>query len=271
MSYALIWSVKKLESAHTAPWWIECSIVSLWGTKRADHALVLCQGHLPLNPACCCSRSLKSMSWKFSDSSLSMQRSTCQKPILISSPGVVVNSNFQVLCLVGITVWVPTNGAECLGMPGNNRQSEVLHEAKTGYLEVYKLLYAVLIAFRKLRHTHKGHLGKCQQHIKMRGWSTREHEHELRGAGAPSPILTTVRSLYNWISICLVIVCYPWFLELQIFGFKTVQDWICLVTTGLVRCFLGPDESALSFPSLTPISPHTKRPCRHWLHLRAES
>jgi hypothetical protein len=30
--------------------------------------------------------------------------------------------------------------------------SEVLHEAKTRYLEVHKLLYAVLIAFRKLRH-----------------------------------------------------------------------------------------------------------------------
>jgi hypothetical protein len=30
--------------------------------------------------------------------------------------------------------------------------SEVLHEAKTRYLEVYKLLYAVLIIFRKLHH-----------------------------------------------------------------------------------------------------------------------
>jgi hypothetical protein len=30
--------------------------------------------------------------------------------------------------------------------------SEVHHEAKTRYLEVHKLLYAVLIAFRKLRH-----------------------------------------------------------------------------------------------------------------------
>jgi hypothetical protein len=30
--------------------------------------------------------------------------------------------------------------------------SEVLHEAKTRYLEVHKLLYAVLIASRKLRH-----------------------------------------------------------------------------------------------------------------------
>jgi hypothetical protein len=36
--------------------------------------------------------------------------------------------------------------------------SEVLHEVKTRYLEVHKLLYAVLIASRKLRHyfqTHK--------------------------------------------------------------------------------------------------------------------
>jgi hypothetical protein len=30
--------------------------------------------------------------------------------------------------------------------------SEVLHEAKTRYLEVHKLLSAVLIASRKLRH-----------------------------------------------------------------------------------------------------------------------
>jgi hypothetical protein len=30
--------------------------------------------------------------------------------------------------------------------------SKVLHEAKTRYLEVHKLLYAVLIASRKLRH-----------------------------------------------------------------------------------------------------------------------
>jgi hypothetical protein len=26
----------------------------------------MCQGHLPSNPACCCSRSSKSISWKFS-------------------------------------------------------------------------------------------------------------------------------------------------------------------------------------------------------------
>jgi hypothetical protein len=35
--------------------------------------------------------------------------------------------------------------------------SEVLHEAKTRYLEVHKLLYAVLIAFRKLRHYFQAH------------------------------------------------------------------------------------------------------------------
>jgi hypothetical protein len=35
--------------------------------------------------------------------------------------------------------------------------SEVIHEAKTRYLEVYKLLYAVLIAFRKLRHYFQAH------------------------------------------------------------------------------------------------------------------
>jgi hypothetical protein len=35
--------------------------------------------------------------------------------------------------------------------------SEVLHDAKTRYLEVYKLLYAVLIASRKLRHYLQAH------------------------------------------------------------------------------------------------------------------
>jgi hypothetical protein len=35
--------------------------------------------------------------------------------------------------------------------------SQVLHEAKTRYLEVNKLLYAVLIAFRKLRHYFQAH------------------------------------------------------------------------------------------------------------------
>jgi hypothetical protein len=35
--------------------------------------------------------------------------------------------------------------------------SEVLHEAKTRYLEVYKLLYAVLITSRKLRHYFHAH------------------------------------------------------------------------------------------------------------------
>jgi hypothetical protein len=35
--------------------------------------------------------------------------------------------------------------------------SEVLHVAKTRYLEVHKLLYAVLIASRKLRHYFQAH------------------------------------------------------------------------------------------------------------------
>jgi hypothetical protein len=35
--------------------------------------------------------------------------------------------------------------------------SEVLHDAKTRYLEVHKLLYALLIAFRKLRHYFQAH------------------------------------------------------------------------------------------------------------------
>jgi hypothetical protein len=35
--------------------------------------------------------------------------------------------------------------------------SEILHEAKTRYLEVHKLLYAVLIASRKLCHYFQAH------------------------------------------------------------------------------------------------------------------
>jgi hypothetical protein len=35
--------------------------------------------------------------------------------------------------------------------------SEVLHEAKTKYLEMHKLLYAVLVASRKLRHYFQAH------------------------------------------------------------------------------------------------------------------
>jgi hypothetical protein len=35
--------------------------------------------------------------------------------------------------------------------------SEVLNEAKTRYLKVHKLLYAVLIASRKLRHYFQAH------------------------------------------------------------------------------------------------------------------
>jgi hypothetical protein len=35
--------------------------------------------------------------------------------------------------------------------------SEVLHKAKTRYLEVHKLLYAVLITSRKLRHYFQAH------------------------------------------------------------------------------------------------------------------
>jgi hypothetical protein len=35
--------------------------------------------------------------------------------------------------------------------------SEVFHEAKTRYLETHKLLYAVLVASRKLRHYFQAH------------------------------------------------------------------------------------------------------------------
>jgi hypothetical protein len=35
--------------------------------------------------------------------------------------------------------------------------SEVLHEAKTRYLKLHKLLYAVLITTRKLRHYFQDH------------------------------------------------------------------------------------------------------------------
>ena len=35
--------------------------------------------------------------------------------------------------------------------------SEVLHEAKARYLETHKLIYAILIASRKLRHYFQAH------------------------------------------------------------------------------------------------------------------
>ena len=35
--------------------------------------------------------------------------------------------------------------------------SEVLDEAKARYLEMHKLIYAILIAFRKLRHYFQAH------------------------------------------------------------------------------------------------------------------
>jgi hypothetical protein len=56
--------------------------------------------------------------------------------------------------------WASTNGNGRVGPFGRARTvqrpvyyiSEVLHEAKTRYLEVHKLLYTVLIASRKLCH-----------------------------------------------------------------------------------------------------------------------
>jgi hypothetical protein len=35
--------------------------------------------------------------------------------------------------------------------------SEVLHEAKARYLETHKLIYAILVAYRKLRHYFQAH------------------------------------------------------------------------------------------------------------------
>ena len=35
--------------------------------------------------------------------------------------------------------------------------SEVLHEAKARYLETHKFIYAILIAYRKLRHYFQAH------------------------------------------------------------------------------------------------------------------
>jgi hypothetical protein len=50
----------------------------------------------------------------------------------------------------------PTTGAWTVQRPVYYI-SEVLHEAKTRYLETHKLLYAVLVASRKLRHYFQAH------------------------------------------------------------------------------------------------------------------
>jgi hypothetical protein len=50
----------------------------------------------------------------------------------------------------------PTTGVQTVQKPVYY-VSEVLHEAKTRYLETHKLLYAVLVASRKLRHHFQAH------------------------------------------------------------------------------------------------------------------
>jgi hypothetical protein len=45
----------------------------------------------------------------------------------------------------------PATGAQTIQRPVYY-VSEVLHEAKARYLETHKLLYAVLVAYRKLHH-----------------------------------------------------------------------------------------------------------------------
>jgi hypothetical protein len=52
---------------------------------------------------------------------------------------------------LGSTVWVRTIQKLVYYI------SEVLHEAKARYLEMHKLLYAVLVASRKLRHYFQAH------------------------------------------------------------------------------------------------------------------
>jgi ribonuclease HI len=50
----------------------------------------------------------------------------------------------------------PTTGVRTIQKPVYY-VSEVLHEAKAKYLETHKLIYAILVAFRKLRHYFQAH------------------------------------------------------------------------------------------------------------------
>jgi hypothetical protein len=61
----------------------------------------------------------------------------------------------------GPTTTVPEDSGPAIGVQTVQRSvyyiSKVLHEAKTRYLEMHKLLYAVLVASRKLRHYFQVH------------------------------------------------------------------------------------------------------------------
>jgi hypothetical protein len=59
--------------------------------------------------------------------------------------------------------------------------SEVLHEAKARYLETHKLIYAILVASRKLRHYFQAHKFVVVTSFPLRAILHRQHRQVGRG------------------------------------------------------------------------------------------